>query len=82
MARCAAEDDIDTDCPDQQEAYKCGKTATACRFELDVEVLQTFTTYKTNADGDIVSRGTPGDSYFITENEFLPSFGSKVSITA
>ena len=74
----AAEDDIDTDvvdCPDQQEACKCRKTAMACQFRLDIEELQTFTSYKTNADGDIVSRGTPGDTYFMTEKGFVPSIG-------
>ena len=75
----AAEDDVDTDivdCPDQQEACKCRKTAKACQFRLDIEELQTFTSYKTNKDGDIVSRGTPGDTYFITENGFIPSIGT------
>ena len=75
---CAAEVNIDTDivdCPDQKEACRCRKTATACQFRLDIEELQTFTSYKTNAGGDIVSRGTPGDTYFITENGFLPSLG-------
>ena len=76
VIRCAAEDDIDiVDCPDQREACKCRKSAKACRFRLDIEELQTFTAYKMNADGDIVSRGTSGDTYFITENGFLPSIG-------
>lgn len=72
----AAEDDIDidiVDCPDQQEACKCRKSAMACQFRLDIEELQTFTSYKINADGDIVSRGTPGDTYFISENGFVSS---------
>ena len=76
LAVACAEDDVDTDivdCPDQQEACKCRKTAKACQFRLDIEELQTFTSYKINKDGDIVTRGTPGDTYFITQNGFVAS---------
>ena len=77
-AAVAAEDDVDTDivdCPDQQEACKCRKTATACQFRLDIEELQTFTSYRINKDGDIVTRGTPGDTYFIAQDGFHASIG-------
>ena len=77
VAARAAEDgeiDIDiVDCPDQQEACKCRKTAEACQFRLDIEELQTFTSYKINEDRDIITRGTPGDTYFITQNGFVAS---------
>ena len=72
----AAADDVDiVDCPDQQEACECRKTASACEFRLDIEELQTFTSYKTNTVGDIVSRGTPGDTYYITPNGYTTSIG-------
>lgn len=70
----AAQDIVDiVDCPDQREACSCRKTATACQFRLDIEELQTFTSYKINSDGDIVSRGTPGDTYYFTQNGYTPS---------
>ena len=76
VARAAEDGEMDidiVDCPDQQEACKCRKTAEACQFRLDIEELQTFTSYKINEDGDIITRGTPGDTYFITQNGFVAS---------
>ena len=76
VARAAEDGEIDIDivhCPDQQEACKCRKKAEACQFRLDIEELQTFTSYKINEDGDIITRGTPGDTYFITQNGLVAS---------
>ena len=73
----AQDDDIHiVDCADQQESCSCNKTATACQFRLDIEELQTFTSYRINSNGDIVSRGTPGDSYYITRNGYTASIPS------
>ena len=75
------DDDIDiVDCPDQQEACTCRKTATACQFRLDIEELQTFTSYRINVNGDLVSRGTPGDTYYITQNGYAASIPSTSSV--
>ena len=64
------------DCRDQQEACTCRESATACQFQLDIEELQTFTSYKMNVDGELVSRGTPGDTYYITPNGYTASVPS------
>ena len=75
-------DDVDidiVDCPDQQEACICRKTAKACQFRLDIEELQTFTSYKINVNGDLVSRGTPGDTYYITQDGYAASIPSTSS---
>lgn len=70
------------DCPDQQEACTCRKNAAACQFRLNIEELQTFTSYRMNADGELVSRGTPGDTYYIASNGYASSIvnSSEVSM--
>ena len=68
------QDDVHiVECSDQQESCSCIKTATACQFKLDIEELQTFTSYKINSNRDIVSRGTPGDTYYMTLNGYNTS---------
>ena len=70
---------VDTDvvdCCDQQEACICREPAKACQFQLDIEELQTLTGYKMNVDGKLVSRGTPGDTYYITPNGYSASIPS------
>ncbi len=63
----------DVDCMHQQEKCVCNSTATECYFELEVEELQTFTSYMLNRQGAIVTRGTPGDTYYWEGNELTPS---------
>ena len=51
------------ECADQQEACECNSEADACQFQLHIEELQTFTSYKLENDGDVITRGTPGEIY-------------------
>ena len=60
-------------CGHQQEVCRCNSTAEVCYFELEVEELQTFTSYGIDSNGDIVSRGIPGDTYYLNGNGFKPS---------
>ena len=64
-------------CEDQQEACECDENLKSCRFRLEIEELQTFTSYRIQ-DGEIVTRGTPGDTYFFNEQGFNPSLDSTV----
>ena len=53
-------------CIDQQEACVCDEDASECRFQLEIEELQTFTSYRITEGGKIVTRGSPGDTYYLT----------------
>ena len=79
VARAAEDGKVDIDiveCADQQEACKCRKTAEACQFRFVIEELQTFTSYKINEHGDVITRGArPGGTYHITQDGFLSSIG-------
>ena len=69
-----AQDSDYIECKDQQEACECDKNLTVCKFRLEIEELQTFTSYKLNSqDGDLIARGTPGDVYFMNGTGFHPS---------
>ena len=60
--------DSDTDevlCTDQQETCTCREDAQVCQFRLEIEELQTFVSYRIGVDGELITRGTPGDSYFV-----------------
>ena len=69
-----AQDEDYVECKDQQEYCECDKNQPICKFRLEIEELQTFTSYKINTqDGDLMTRGTPGDIYFINESGIYPS---------
>ena len=62
------------ECKDQQEACECDEKLSMCKFRLEIEELQTFTTYKLNPqDGELKTRGTLGDVYFMNATGFHPS---------
>ena len=63
-------------CPDQQEACDCPASFTTCEFELQIEELQTFTSYAKDQNGDLLIRGTPGDVYFLDSTGYHPSVPS------
>ena len=66
-------------CPDQQEACDCPASFTTCEFELEIEELQTFTSYAKDQNGDLLIRGTPGDVYFLNSTGYHPSVLSSSS---
>ena len=66
-------------CPDQQEACDCPVNFTTCEFELQIEELQTFTSYAKDQDGDLLIRGTPGTVYYIDRLGYHPSVPSTSS---
>lgn len=69
-----AQDEDYVECKDQQEYCECDKNQPICKFRLEIEELQTFTSYKINTqDGDLMTHGTPGDIYFINESGIYPS---------
>ena len=73
--------DIDiVPCSDQQEACICKENAKSCQFRLDIEELQTLTSYKMNIDGELVSRGTLGDTYYITPTGYSASIPSSCAM--
>ncbi len=59
-------------CDHQQEKCTCSINATECSFKLNVEELQTFTSYELQ-NGDVVTRGIPGHTYYLDNNTFTPS---------
>ena len=64
-------------CGDQQEICECNPSARCCYFNLTVEELQTFTSYRLNQnDGQIVTRGSPGDVYYLNNMRFQTSLSS------
>ena len=62
----------DVMCGHQQEVCTCSSTAQECYFELEVEELQTFTSYGLE-NGTIVTRGITGDTYYLNGSGFQPS---------
>ncbi len=56
------------ECEHQREECVCDSNAKECYFELEVEELQTFTSYFLDRDGAVVTRRTPGDTYFWDRN--------------
>ncbi len=64
-------------CDHQQEKCVCNTSATECSFELDVEELQTFTSYELQ-NGDVVTRGIPGHTYYLDNNTFTPSINCEM----
>lgn len=60
------------DCFDQQEVCECPKKQKVCQFKLEIEELQTFTTYQIK-DNDLLTRGTPGDTYFMNASGYFPA---------
>ena len=62
----------DVMCGHQQEVCTCSSTAQECYLELEVEELQTFTSYGLE-NGTIVTRGITGDTYYLNGSGFQPS---------
>ncbi len=60
------------ECLDQQEVCECPPGEDECEFTLTVEELQTFTTYVIE-NSDLLSRGTPGDVYFLNQTGYHPA---------
>ena len=69
-ACCQSDSVIDVPCEDQQEACICDENYSICRFRLEVEELQTFTSYRISKEGLIVTRGTPGETYYLDGDGF------------
>ena len=63
-------------CKDQQEACICDESQDICKFRLDIEELQTFTSYRITETGQLITRGTPGDTYYLDQAGFHPSLDS------
>ena len=63
----------EVECLDQQEACECDDTYTSCEFELQIEELQTFTSYAKDQNENLLVRGTPGDVYFLDSTGYHPS---------
>ena len=59
-------------CFDQQESCVCNENEAVCEFKLEIEELQTFTSYVV-IDNDLLTRGTPGDTYFLDETGYHPA---------
>ena len=60
------------DCFDQKESCVCNESEAVCEFKLEIEELQTFTSYVVT-DNDLLTRGTPGDTYFLNETGYHPA---------
>ena len=68
-------------CTDQQEACTCNESAEVCQFRLEIEELQTFVSYRINGvDGELITRGTPGDSYFVGPSGYQASLSSSLCV--
>lgn len=64
---------IPVPCVDQQEFCTCPQGSdVVCEFKLEIEELQTFTSYVIK-NKDLLSRGTPGDTYFLDSTGFHPA---------
>ena len=62
------------ECELQQESCECNELLDTCYFRLDIEELQTFTSYPINEeDGGRVTGGRPGDNFFLNSTGFIPS---------
>ena len=60
------------DCFDQKDFCECNGIAKVCEFKLEIEELQTFTSYKIR-DNDLLTRGTPGDTYYLDATGYHPA---------
>ena len=60
------------DCLDQRESCDCDESKTVCEFKLEIEELQTFTSYEIK-NKELLTRGTPGDTYYLDENGYHPA---------
>ena len=65
-------------CTHQQEACVCDESNVQCIFQLEIEELQTFTSYRITEDEEIITRGTPGDTYFLDQSGYNPSLDSNI----
>ena len=59
------------ECLDQQEVCECTKDK--CNFTLRIEELQTFTSYEIDDNGIELTRGTPGNVYYLNESGYHPA---------
>ncbi len=60
-------------CLDQQKVCSCPRNETECEFTLTIEELQTFTTYVIDDTGDELTRGTPGNVYYLDSAGYHPA---------
>ena len=58
-------------CRDQQEVCECKQKK--CEFTLRIEELLTFTSYEIDANGTELTRGTPGNVYYLNESGYHPA---------
>lgn len=65
----------EVDCRDQSESCTCMSDADRCVYRLEIEELQTFTSYQLSRDNmsRIETRGSAGDTYYYTENGYVPT---------
>lgn len=62
------------ECKEQQESCICRPSATRCIFRLEIEELQTFTSYNLTEDREnLFMRGTAGDVYYLDANGYTAS---------
>ena len=59
------------DCFDQQESCVCNENEAVCEFKLEIEELQTFTSYEIR-DKKLLTRGNPGDTYYLDATGYHP----------
>ena len=53
------------ECKSQQEACICDEDQTECHFQLKIEEVQTFTSYRYRDNGELLIRGFAGNSYYL-----------------
>ena len=58
-------------CKDQQPTCECDSTKPICHFQLQIEELQTFASYKIRDDGEEKTRGIAGDTYYYSSTGFI-----------
>lgn len=61
-------------CKSQQEACTCDENRNECHFQLKVERVQTFTSYKYREnEGELLVRGYAGATYYVNNTGIHPS---------
>ena len=69
-----ADESIDeVECRDQQAVCECNSTKQICHFQLQIEELRTFASYIVRDNGEEVTRGVAGDTYYFTNTGFVPA---------
>ena len=60
-------------CQEQQKMCECEQGERECNFTLIIEELQTFTSYEIDNNGIELTRGTPGNVYYLNESGYHPA---------